>query len=341
MAKDAVDEAVHGLERSLDRRVPPSVHRATSRCSAPRATRALWNQRHLLAAAHGLHVARIEHLLEPVRLADRRGARAGRATTRRWASRWPGADDYLRAEVVYAATHEGARHLDDVLTRRTRISIETFDRGTGRRAGGRRADGRRAGLERRAARARGRALPGAGRGRAARARRCPTTRPPTPPGSGRPTSSRWPDRGAARGMIRDPSRCWHVRDESIRPEHEGDRTRLATPARSRCRCGSSCAPSPGSAGVLVAAIVAALVWANVDAGSLRGGLAHRAVDPARRHGHRPRDLRTWVNSGLMTLFFLVVGLEARREFDLGDLRDRSRFVLPLLAGVAGDAGPGR
>ena len=40
------------------------------------------------------------------------------------------ADDYLRAEIVYAASHEGARHLDDVLTRRTRISIETFDRGT-------------------------------------------------------------------------------------------------------------------------------------------------------------------------------------------------------------------
>lgn len=39
------------------------------------------------------------------------------------------ADDYLRAEIVYAASHEGARHLDDVLTRRTRISIETFDRG--------------------------------------------------------------------------------------------------------------------------------------------------------------------------------------------------------------------
>ncbi len=37
----------------------------------------------------------------------------------------------------------------------------------------------------------------------------------------------------------------------------------------------------------------------------------------------------------MTLFFLVVGLEARREFDLGDLRDRSRFVLPVIAGVAG------
>jgi glycerol-3-phosphate dehydrogenase len=43
----------------------------------------------------------------------------------------PGADDYIAAEVVYACTHEGARHLDDVLTRRTRISIESWDRGVG------------------------------------------------------------------------------------------------------------------------------------------------------------------------------------------------------------------
>ena len=40
-----------------------------------------------------------------------------------------GAEDYLRVEVVYACSHEGARHLDDVLARRTRISIETWDRG--------------------------------------------------------------------------------------------------------------------------------------------------------------------------------------------------------------------
>ncbi len=42
-----------------------------------------------------------------------------------------GAEDYLRAEVVYGASHEGARHLEDILARRTRISIETFDRGVG------------------------------------------------------------------------------------------------------------------------------------------------------------------------------------------------------------------
>jgi Na+/H+ antiporter NhaA len=47
------------------------------------------------------------------------------------------------------------------------------------------------------------------------------------------------------------------------------------------------------------------------------------------------DLRHWVNSGLMTFFFFVVGLEARREIDLGELRDRRRFALPLLAGIGG------
>jgi Na+/H+ antiporter NhaA len=49
------------------------------------------------------------------------------------------------------------------------------------------------------------------------------------------------------------------------------------------------------------------------------------------------DLRGWLNSGLMTLFFFVVGLEARREFDLGELRDRRRLVLPLVAAGAGMA----
>jgi Na+/H+ antiporter NhaA len=49
------------------------------------------------------------------------------------------------------------------------------------------------------------------------------------------------------------------------------------------------------------------------------------------------DLRGWVNSGLMTLFFFVVGLEARREFDLGELRERRRFALPFLAAIGGMA----
>src|SRR5208283_4186057 len=51
------------------------------------------------------------------------------------------------------------------------------------------------------------------------------------------------------------------------------------------------------------------------------------------------DLQEWVNSGLMTFFFLVVAVEARREFDMGELRQRSRLTLPLLAGVGGMIGP--
>jgi Na+/H+ antiporter NhaA len=47
------------------------------------------------------------------------------------------------------------------------------------------------------------------------------------------------------------------------------------------------------------------------------------------------DLRRWVNSGLMTFFFFVIGLEARREFDLGELRDRRRLLLPAVAGLGG------
>ncbi|GIG88377.1 Na(+)/H(+) antiporter NhaA 2 [Plantactinospora endophytica] len=94
----------------------------------------------------------------------------------------------------------------------------------------------------------------------------------------------------------------------------------------------------GSAGVLVLAIVAALVWANVSEHSYEAvwgtELSIRIDDVGVAY-----DLRTWVNSGLMTLFFLVVGLEARREFDLGDLRDRRRFALPLAAGVFGMAVP--
>ncbi|MDX6250080.1 MAG: hypothetical protein QOF10_3440 [Kribbellaceae bacterium] len=94
----------------------------------------------------------------------------------------------------------------------------------------------------------------------------------------------------------------------------------------------------GSSGVLAGAIVIALIWANVAPGSY-DGFWH--TDLAISFGHRELslDLQEWINSGLMTLFFLVVGLEARREFDLGDLRDRSRFVLPVVAGIAGMALP--
>jgi glycerol-3-phosphate dehydrogenase len=86
------------------------------------------NQRVALARASGLSLGRIDHLL------GRFGGLVDEVLTlvaQRPELSQPlrGADGYLAAEVVYAVTHEGARHLDDVLTRRTHISIETFDRG--------------------------------------------------------------------------------------------------------------------------------------------------------------------------------------------------------------------
>jgi len=90
----------------------------------------------------------------------------------------------------------------------------------------------------------------------------------------------------------------------------------------------------GSAAVLLAATVLALVWANVD-----GAGYHRvwATQLSVRLGDHAlgQDLRGWVNSGLMALFFFVVGLEARREFDLGELRERRQVVLPVVAGLTG------
>jgi Na+/H+ antiporter NhaA len=100
---------------------------------------------------------------------------------------------------------------------------------------------------------------------------------------------------------------------------------FATPVRAFLQTAS------GSAGVLTAAIVVALVWANL--GTTYESLWTTPFGIHLGDQSVTRDLRTWVNSGLMTLFFLVVGLEARREVDLGDLRDRGRVVLPVAAGL--------
>jgi Na+/H+ antiporter NhaA len=92
----------------------------------------------------------------------------------------------------------------------------------------------------------------------------------------------------------------------------------------------------GGAIVLLAATVAALVWVNVDASSY-DSLWGTMLSVDLGHSGVALDLRGWVNSGLMTFFFFVVGLEARREFDLGELRERRRAALPLLAGIGGMA----
>jgi glycerol-3-phosphate dehydrogenase len=123
MAEDVIDAVAHNLPQ----RVPASVTARTPLLGAE-GYHALWNRRRRLADESGLHVSRIEHLL----------GRYGSLTTEvldlladrpELGERVDGADTYLKVEAVYAASHEGAVHLDDLLTRRTRTSIETFDRG--------------------------------------------------------------------------------------------------------------------------------------------------------------------------------------------------------------------
>jgi len=123
MAKDAVNAAVD----ALDGKVPASTTHDIPLLGAE-GYQAAWNKRRKIARAFGLHTVRVEHLL------NRYGTltdelldliRADASLT----EPMPGADDYIAAEIVYAASHEGALHLDDVLARRTRISIEAWDRG--------------------------------------------------------------------------------------------------------------------------------------------------------------------------------------------------------------------
>jgi Na+/H+ antiporter NhaA len=90
----------------------------------------------------------------------------------------------------------------------------------------------------------------------------------------------------------------------------------------------------GGAAVLVAATVTALLWVNIDHSSY-DKVWTTTLSVTIGGGGITQDLRQWVNEGLMTFFFLVMGLEARREFDLGELRERRRLVLPVAAALGG------
>ncbi|HEX3737773.1 MAG TPA: Na+/H+ antiporter NhaA, partial [Solirubrobacterales bacterium] len=106
---------------------------------------------------------------------------------------------------------------------------------------------------------------------------------------------------------------------------------LATPVR------DFLGTETGSALFLVGAVVVALLWANIDiAGYSKVWSTHLSIRVG-SHGI-DNELRVWVNEGLMTLFFLVVGLEAKREIDLGELREHNRLWYPALAALGGIGG---
>jgi Na+/H+ antiporter NhaA len=94
----------------------------------------------------------------------------------------------------------------------------------------------------------------------------------------------------------------------------------------------------GSAAVLLGAAVAALAWANIDSSSYES-VWHTRLSIRVGDSGISQDLQHWINNGLMTFFFFVVGLEVRREFDVGELRQRRRLALPVLAALGGMAVP--
>jgi Na+/H+ antiporter NhaA len=107
---------------------------------------------------------------------------------------------------------------------------------------------------------------------------------------------------------------------------------LAAPVRDYLRT------ETGGALFLLAATLVALAWANIDQASYESVWTTRLSVRLGGAGVA-LDLRQWVNEGLMALFFFVVGLEARREFDLGELRERRRILLPVVAALGGMAVP--
>lgn len=94
----------------------------------------------------------------------------------------------------------------------------------------------------------------------------------------------------------------------------------------------------GGAAVLVSAAVAALLWANLGHSSYVAVWGTRLSVSVGSYGIG-QDLGLWVNNGLMVFFFLVMGLEARSELDLGELRDRRRLAFPVAAALGGMAVP--
>jgi len=91
----------------------------------------------------------------------------------------------------------------------------------------------------------------------------------------------------------------------------------------------------GSASILLTVTVIAVVWANSPWSPAYEGLWHTELTLGLGGSEWSMDLGHWVDDGLMAVFFFVVGLEVRRDLSVGELTERRRLVLPVLAGVGG------
>jgi Na+/H+ antiporter NhaA len=91
----------------------------------------------------------------------------------------------------------------------------------------------------------------------------------------------------------------------------------------------------GSASVLLVATLIAVVWANSPWRHSYQTVWNTVLSLRLGGGEISATLRQWVNQGLMTFFFLVIGLEAKRELDTGELRQRQRLTIPVLAALGG------
>lgn len=110
---------------------------------------------------------------------------------------------------------------------------------------------------------------------------------------------------------------------------ENNEIKLAPVQRALRRIGSETL----AALILVAATVAALIWANI--GDSYEALWSTRATIAIGDGSLELSLAEWVNDALMTVFFFGIGLDVRREFALGELRRPAAALLPIAAAVGG------
>lgn len=125
-----------------------------------------------------------------------------------------------------------------------------------------------------------------------------------------------------------------TRESTPEPERRPSRTR-----RLLTRLGSATGGESFAAVLLLAATLLALLWSNSPWSASYSAFWQNTASVGWDGHHLSMDFRHWVNDGLMTVFFFVVGLEVRRELVMGELTDRRRARVPLAAAVAGLALP--